>query len=87
MGSPGYGAPMHVSVNYLDKIIDIYETYGYFSVLKVDDVDHPSWQAQLKGSKLWILEPPRECYFSCKKLQVVVEPGEISEFLILIENY
>ncbi|XP_074109984.1 bifunctional arginine demethylase and lysyl-hydroxylase JMJD6 [Cotesia typhae] len=54
MGSPGYGAPMHV-----------------------DDVDHPSWQAQLKGSKLWILEPPRECYFSCKKLQVVVEPGEI----------
>ncbi|XP_053595295.1 uncharacterized protein LOC103574491 [Microplitis demolitor] len=54
MGSPGYGAPMHV-----------------------DDVDHPSWQAQLKGSKLWILEPPRECYYSCKKLQVVVEPGEI----------
>ncbi|KAK0172176.1 hypothetical protein PV328_005525 [Microctonus aethiopoides] len=54
MGSPGYGAPMHV-----------------------DDVDYPSWQAQIKGSKLWILEPPRECHYQCNKLQVIVEPGDI----------
>ncbi|XP_014219942.1 jmjC domain-containing protein 4 [Copidosoma floridanum] len=54
MGSPGYGAPMHV-----------------------DDVEYPSWQAQIRGRKKWILEPPRECHYSCDRLEVVVEPGEI----------
>ncbi|XP_015598996.1 uncharacterized protein LOC107269546 [Cephus cinctus] len=54
MGSPGYGAPMHV-----------------------DDVEHPSWQAQLRGRKLWILEPPRECHYVCNRLEVYVNPGEI----------
>lgn len=46
---------------------------------KVDDVEHPSWQAQIKGEKLWILEPPRECHYSCKRLEVIVHPGEISK--------
>lgn len=46
---------------------------------KVDNVDYPSWQAQVKGEKLWILEPPRECHYVCKKLEVTVHPGEISE--------
>ncbi|XP_033219937.1 bifunctional arginine demethylase and lysyl-hydroxylase JMJD6-like [Belonocnema kinseyi] len=54
MGSPGYGAPMHV-----------------------DDVSNPSWQAQIRGKKLWILEPPRECHYACKRLEVTVNPGEI----------
>ncbi|KAL7291432.1 hypothetical protein TKK_0015017 [Trichogramma kaykai] len=54
MGSPGYGAPMHV-----------------------DDVEYPSWQAQIRGRKRWILEPPRECHYSCERLEIVVEPGEI----------
>ncbi|KAI5699940.1 hypothetical protein M8J75_011431 [Diaphorina citri] len=54
MGSPGYGAQMHV-----------------------DHVHFPSWQAQLRGSKLWTLLPPPECTSVCKKLQVLVESGEI----------
>ncbi|XP_066997152.2 uncharacterized protein [Anabrus simplex] len=54
IGSPGYGAPMHV-----------------------DNVEHPSWQAQLRGRKKWVLEPPPECYYQCERLQVTVNPGEI----------
>ncbi|XP_058796032.1 uncharacterized protein LOC131666944 [Phymastichus coffea] len=54
MGSPGYGAPMHV-----------------------DDVEYPSWQAQIRGRKRWILEPPRECHYVCRRLEVTVDPGEI----------
>lgn len=46
---------------------------------KVDDVEHPSWQAQLKGEKLWTLEPPRECYYTCDRMTVTVKSGEISE--------
>ncbi|XP_034943563.1 uncharacterized protein [Chelonus insularis] len=54
MGSPGYGAPMHI-----------------------DDVNHPSWQAQIKGSKLWVLEPPKECHYVCNRLSIIVNEGEI----------
>jgi hypothetical protein len=45
-------------------------------------VEHPSWQAQLRGRKKWTLEPPPECYYQCGRLEVTVEPGEISELLI-----
>ncbi|XP_046406321.1 uncharacterized protein LOC124171223 [Ischnura elegans] len=54
MGSPGYGAHMHV-----------------------DNVDHPSWQAQLRGSKLWKLQPPPECYYDCLSMEITVDRGEI----------
>ncbi|XP_022091989.1 bifunctional arginine demethylase and lysyl-hydroxylase psr-1-like [Acanthaster planci] len=54
MGSPGYGAHMHI-----------------------DDVELPSWQAQVKGHKRWTLEPPPECYLECQTLEVEVHPGEI----------
>ncbi|XP_075219532.1 uncharacterized protein LOC142323588 [Lycorma delicatula] len=54
MGSPGYGAKMHI-----------------------DNVNLPSWQAQLRGKKKWTLQPPPECYYECKKIDVVVNPGEI----------
>jgi hypothetical protein len=54
MGSPGYGAHMHV-----------------------DNVEHPSWQAQLRGRKKWTIEPPPECYYQCRRLEVTVEPGQI----------
>lgn len=55
MGSPGYGAQMHV-----------------------DNVVNPSWQAQVIGTKLWVLEPPPECYFECQaQVKVHVRPGEI----------
>ncbi|XP_060815186.1 uncharacterized protein LOC132906740 [Bombus pascuorum] len=50
---------------------------GYGAPMHVDDVEHPSWQAQVKGEKLWMLEPPRECHYVCYRLKVVVHPGEI----------
>jgi hypothetical protein len=49
---------------------------------QVDNVEHPSWQAQLRGRKKWTLEPPPECYYQCESLEITVEPGEISEFYI-----
>ncbi|XP_026299681.1 uncharacterized protein LOC725952 isoform X2 [Apis mellifera] len=52
-------------------------SHGYGAPMHVDDVEHPSWQAQIKGEKLWILDPPRECHYACKRLEVVVHPGEI----------
>ncbi|KAL6260275.1 hypothetical protein P5V15_007807 [Pogonomyrmex californicus] len=52
-------------------------SHGYGAPMHVDDVEHPSWQAQIKGEKLWILEPPRECHYTCKRLEVIVHPGEI----------
>lgn len=53
---------------------------------KVDDVDYPSWQAQIKGEKLWILDPPRECHYTCKRLEVIVHTGEISECRSIYAN-
>ncbi|KAL0124516.1 hypothetical protein PUN28_006399 [Cardiocondyla obscurior] len=50
---------------------------GYGAPMHVDDVEYPSWQAQIKGEKLWILEPPRECLYTCKRLKVTVHAGEI----------
>ncbi|XP_020295415.1 uncharacterized protein LOC109860603 isoform X2 [Pseudomyrmex gracilis] len=52
-------------------------SHGYGAPMHVDDVRYPSWQAQIKGEKLWILEPPRECHYTCKKLEIIVYPGEI----------
>ncbi|XP_073998805.1 uncharacterized protein isoform X2 [Rhodnius prolixus] len=54
MGSPGYGAHMHV-----------------------DNVNNPSWQAQLVGAKKWSLQPPPECIYECKSHEVVINTGEI----------
>lgn len=45
----------------------------------MDNVEHPSWQAQLRGKKKWNLQPPPECYYECENVQIVVEPGEISK--------
>ncbi|CAH1954349.1 unnamed protein product [Acanthoscelides obtectus] len=50
---------------------------GFGAQMHVDNVHYPSWQAQLKGKKLWRLAPPPECYLSCHKMEVIVEPGEI----------
>ncbi|KAA0193818.1 hypothetical protein HAZT_HAZT004532 [Hyalella azteca] len=43
----------------------------------IDHVGKPSWQAQIRGSKTWTLEPPPECYFQCQTLSVTVHPGNI----------
>lgn len=48
--------------------------------MHVDNVRLPSWQAQLRGGKQWILAPPPECYFQCKSFDTVVKKGEISEY-------
>ncbi|KAH9362512.1 hypothetical protein HPB48_015574 [Haemaphysalis longicornis] len=46
---------------------------------KIDHVGKPSWQAQIRGKKLWTLKPVPECYATCHELRVVVQPGEIRE--------
>nr|CAI5822565.1 unnamed protein product [Callosobruchus analis] len=56
---------------------------GYGAQMHVDNVHYPSWQAQLKGKKLWRLVPPPECYLSCHKMEVVVQPGEISKHCVI----
>ena len=45
--------------------------------MHIDNVDLPSWQAQVRGRKQWTLRPVPECFFVCKELNFVVEPGEI----------
>ncbi|GBM85418.1 hypothetical protein AVEN_130133-1 [Araneus ventricosus] len=46
-------------------------------LLGIDHVNNPSWQAQIKGSKLWTLEPVPECYNECRTLETSVNPGEV----------
>nr|XP_018904172.1 PREDICTED: F-box protein At5g06550-like isoform X4 [Bemisia tabaci] len=50
---------------------------GYGAKMHIDNVNYPSWQAQLKGTKTWTLQPPLECYYKCNTLVVDVYPGEI----------
>lgn len=52
---------------------------GLGAHMHLDDVSLPSWQAQLKGRKEWMLAPPPECIFKCSSFSVTVNPGEISE--------
>ena len=55
------------------------------SGLQIDNVGNPSWQAQIKGTKKWTLEPPPECALVCDpKLEVTVHPGEISMLFSLV---
>jgi len=44
----------------------------------VDNVDLPSWQAQIAGAKTWYLRPPPECFWSCPgNLEITLYPGDI----------
>ena len=52
-------------------------TPGYGAHMHIDHVTNPSWQAQIKGSKLWTLEPVPECYNECRTIEAVVYPGEV----------
>ena len=68
-------------------MVDFIKTPWYLLFLtQIDAVGKPSWQAQIKGTKQWILEPPPECYFKCKspKHVVVVQPGDISKFSVCL---
>lgn len=68
-------------INFIHIIIIVIFNLKNIKFSKVDDVEHPSWQAQIKGEKLWTLEPPRECHYTCKRLEVIVRSGEISKSL------
>ncbi|XP_020911008.1 bifunctional arginine demethylase and lysyl-hydroxylase JMJD6 isoform X2 [Exaiptasia diaphana] len=51
---------------------------GYGAHLHIDQVGNPSWQAQVKGTKKWTLEPPPECAHHCPpRMETIIHPGEI----------
>ncbi|CAB0004078.1 unnamed protein product [Nesidiocoris tenuis] len=79
--------PLHsdLSSSYSDEneLLDTFERVsptlqGERRSFTVDNVNNPSWQAQLVGAKNWTLEPPPECIYECKGHQITVYPGEIS---------
>lgn len=55
---------------------------GLGAHMHVDNVRLPSWQAQIKGTKQWILAPPPECYYECSTFPVTVHTGDVSKFHI-----
>ena len=43
-----------------------------------------SWQAQIRGIKKWVLMTPPECFGICPyKIEIVVEPGDIGNYLFI----
>ncbi|KAK5639415.1 hypothetical protein RI129_011907 [Pyrocoelia pectoralis] len=50
---------------------------GVGAHMHVDNVQYPSWQAQIRGKKVWRLAPPPECFYQCREMEVTVSPGEI----------
>ena len=47
-----------------------------------------SWQAQIKGTKKWVLMTPPECYNICPyKMEIVVEPGDIGYFFTYLRIF
>ncbi|CAF1500009.1 unnamed protein product [Adineta ricciae] len=52
-------------------------TPGLGAHMHIDNVDLPSWQAQVRGRKQWTLRPVPECHFVCQEFSFTVEPGEI----------
>ena len=54
--------------------------HDYF---QIDSVDTMSWQAQIKGKKLWTLQTPPECHSQCSPyMELVVEPGNIGNIFL-----
>eukprot|EP00095_Tigriopus_kingsejongensis_P004003 maker-scaffold1031_size68893-snap-gene-0.28 protein:Tk04003 transcript:maker-scaffold1031_size68893-snap-gene-0.28-mRNA-1 annotation:"hypothetical protein CAPTEDRAFT_142276" len=54
-------------------------TPGYGAPFHIDNVVHPSWQAQIRGRKLWQVRPPPECAWKCpsETLEATLEPGDV----------
>ncbi|XP_033630557.1 uncharacterized protein LOC117292562 [Asterias rubens] len=50
---------------------------GVGAGIHLDNVEKPSWQAQLSGKKTWTLLPLPECENICHELQVTVNTGDI----------
>lgn len=56
-------------------------TPGYGAEIHIDDVNNPSWQAQISGIKKWTFKPVAECLFKCPfTLYADVYPGDIIVF-------
>lgn len=56
-------------------------TPGYGAEIHIDDVNNPSWQAQISGVKRWTFKPTAECLFRCPSvLYADVYPGDIIVF-------
>lgn len=51
--------------------------FGLGAHMHVDNVRLPSWQAQIKGSKQWILAPPPECFYECSTFSFIVQSGDV----------
>ena len=50
-----------------------------FSLVQIDMVELPSWQAQLRGKKTWTLVPPPECEHVCHSFNVTMNTGDVSK--------
>ncbi|KAM8702925.1 hypothetical protein ACLKA7_005294 [Drosophila subpalustris] len=74
-----YDKPYFLPNNSENKAIDwiFIGTSGMGAQMHIDNVRLPSWQAQLAGSKRWLLVPPPECYFQCRRFEVIVQQGHI----------
>ncbi|XP_055837119.1 uncharacterized protein LOC129905616 [Episyrphus balteatus] len=74
-----YGRPYFLPETSENNAVDwiFMGTSGLGAHMHVDNVRLPSWQAQLAGSKKWILMPPPECYFWCNRVEIVMDEGDI----------
>ncbi|XP_001358328.3 uncharacterized protein [Drosophila pseudoobscura] len=74
-----YGRPYFLPESSENNAVDWFfiGTSGLGAQMHIDNVRLPSWQAQLAGSKRWLLVPPPECYFQCRSFDVVVRQGDI----------
>ncbi|XP_020812913.1 uncharacterized protein LOC110187784 [Drosophila serrata] len=74
-----YGRPYFLPESSENNAVDWFfiGTSGLGTQMHIDNVRLPSWQAQLAGSKRWLLVPPPECYLQCKSFDVVVQQGDI----------
>ncbi|XP_059219007.1 bifunctional arginine demethylase and lysyl-hydroxylase psr-1 [Stomoxys calcitrans] len=74
-----YGKPYFLPDTSENNAVDWFfiGTAGLGAHMHIDNVRLPSWQAQLSGSKRWLLAPPPECYFKCKSFDGIVNKGDI----------
>ncbi|XP_039965930.1 uncharacterized protein LOC126757515 [Bactrocera neohumeralis] len=74
-----YGRPYFLPPTSENNAVDWFfiGTAGLGAHMHIDNVRLPSWQAQLSGSKRWLLAPPPECYFKCKRFDTIVRKGDI----------
>ena len=73
-----------VSFRVLDEILVSIFYCNSTPPVQIDWVEYNSWQAQVRGRKKWTFKPPPECWYECPHSHsVVVQPGNICEFISL----